>query len=113
MNIDQVNALKKLLFNEKIVKLKTTGNSMLPTIKPNDIVDIVRIRDKIKINDIVVFFDENNNNFDLVAHRVVDIIGGKFIITKGDNNHIVDKPVRIKKVFAKVINITHNSEEMT
>ncbi|MBW2965880.1 S26 family signal peptidase [Candidatus Woesearchaeota archaeon] len=80
------------------------GGSMLPTIKQDQKVKIIKTKD-VKIGDIIVFKgnSKKNKNFRII-HRVVKINGNK-VITKGDNRHNCDMPVISKQILGKIIKI--------
>ncbi len=72
--------------------------------------DIVSIREiaieYLSIGDVIVFRN-NYNEFgeSLIVHRIVDKKGG-LLITKGDNNKIVDQhPITQKDIVGKVISV--------
>ncbi len=71
--------------------------SMSGTIEIGDLV-IVKITDKIKKNDIVVY--QENEHF--VTHRVLEISGTQ-IITKGDANSSQDLPISYSQILGKVV----------
>lgn len=73
------------------------GNSMLPTLKPGDIV--FTVQSDYKEGDIVVWF---YNLFQGVVHRVAGI-NSTYVITKGDNNPFEDPPVPKSWIKYKVI----------
>ena len=84
------------------------GGSMLPTIKPNQKIKILKTKD-VKIGDIIVFKGNTNlkkkKNKNLkVIHRVVRINGNK-IITKGDHRCFCDLPITSKEILGKVIKV--------
>lgn len=66
------------------MRFKVQGQSMYPYLKPLDEVELINVpRDKVKIGDIVVYFDSFSKI--MIVHRVV----GKnkvHLIVKGDNN---------------------------
>lgn len=105
VKLKEIEDLKRALTENKYVILNTFGNSMYPTIKKYDKIVVKAIDEKISKNDIVIFFNKNGNEYVIVAHRVINIIGEKFALTKGDNNASYDPPIRIKNIFAKVIKI--------
>lgn len=83
------------------------GRSMLPTIKPNQKIKILRTTD-FKVGDIAVFKEKilikKNKKNNKTVHRIVKIDGSK-IITKGDNLYLHDKPITYEKILGKVIKI--------
>lgn len=75
----------------------TTG-SMEPEIDAGELI-IIKISEKYKEKDIVTFLDQDDF---LVTHRIVELKENS-IITKGDNNDLVDEPVVYSSVKGKVI----------
>jgi signal peptidase I len=73
------------------------GESMRPTIDPNDAVLVTSVnRDALKEGDIIVFKDPEDPEQSIV-HRVIGLEenrGAKYAITKGDGNEVRD-PFRI------------------
>ena len=89
------------------------SGSMLPTLKPDDIVVVFPVSfDSLRIGDIIVFkttkfFHDMNYTF---LHRVVeisDVNGLRVVKTKGDNNKDslegVDYPITTKEYVGKTI----------
>lgn len=72
--------------------------SMEPEIFPGEMI-IIKENDNYKVNDIVTYKDENI----YVTHRIVEYIDDEHIITKGDNNNIVDKDIFKEQIEGKVI----------
>lgn len=79
----------------------STG-SMTPTLQVGDII-FVKLTDKIKENDIIVFKEEKN----FITHRLMQINEDK-LITKGDANNSKDKPIEKEQVLGKVVFIGIN-----
>ena len=77
----------------------TTG-SMRDAININDVI-IVKITKDIKENDIISYFYDDR---DIITHRVVEIHENE-IITQGDANNSVDKPISNDAIIGKVENI--------
>ena len=73
--------------------------SMSGSIEIGDVV-VVRIIDNndIEVNDIVVFKEKNA----IITHRIIEI-NEEEIITKGDANNAIDKPIKRDIIFGKVI----------
>lgn len=67
------------------------GYSMAPTMTDGDIF-IYEPGEHAEVNDVIVFESDEHNK--LIAHRVVEKNATHYI-TKGDNNTIRDKPIRI------------------
>ncbi|HWT76576.1 MAG TPA: S24/S26 family peptidase [Mobilitalea sp.] len=80
-----------------ILRINLIGNSMLPTFQPGDSVYVTAIRDEVKVNDIVLFYDKEV----MILHRVLQVVGD-YVITQGDHNTYLDRPVKIKKLLGIV-----------
>lgn len=66
------------------MRFKVEGQSMYPYLKPLDEVELINVpRDKVKIGDIVVYFDIPSKI--MTVHRVVGKNKARLIV-KGDNN---------------------------
>lgn len=73
----------------------STG-SMGETLQVGEVI-LVKITDKVKENDIIVFEDDKN----FITHRLLEINEDK-LITKGDANNSEDKPIDREQVVGKV-----------
>lgn len=79
--------------------LEVASGSMQPTIKVGDLI-VINTKDKsYKKNDIVTFYDEDNN---LVTHRIISI-NKNTMITKGDYNNTNDKETPTNKIIGKYV----------
>lgn len=84
------------------------SNSMIPEFARGDAVLVEKIKDnelsKLKIGDIIAFYDYNNR---MIVHRIVsvEVINDKYsIITKGDNNDSIDNwIVNNENIYGRVI----------
>lgn len=82
------------------------GDSMYP-IFPHNKKLLLNEQDKeFFVGEVVVFRQSEK----LVIHRIIQIIGDRFVITKGDNNLYSDRPVRKKKILGKIVD-TFNRED--
>jgi len=70
--------------NESYTAIKVVGDSMWPTLKDGE-TKFCFVKDSYVPGDIVAF----NNGSNLIGHRIVGGFLGK-LITKGDNNPIID-----------------------
>lgn len=75
----------------------TTG-SMEPQIDSGELI-IIKEFDKYEIGDIVTFIDKDDF---LVTHRIV-CLNEKNMITKGDNNDLLDEEISLNNIKGKVI----------
>lgn len=97
-NFFQISVLNKKysnLFGYTFFEV-TTG-SMSNTIEINDAV-IVKITKDIKKDDIITYINDDV----IITHRVVEQ-NGEQIITKGDANNDLDKPIQRDMVLGKVV----------
>jgi signal peptidase I len=96
----------KKLLRLKTLPLKSTGQSMLPILRPNDIVYFKKTPFlKIKVNDLIIFKKKNQ----LITHRVI-YKTKKYLITKGDNNPNCDGKIYPKQILGKVYQIKRNGQ---
>lgn len=78
--------------------LVVVTGSMEPEIETGELIVIKEI-DKYKIGDIVTYVDQDNF---LITHRIVDL-KDKNMVTKGDNNNLLDEEIALKSIKGKVI----------
>ena len=100
-----IDLLEEGLGRGEEVVLSTTGESMMPLLRPGEAFRIKRIPwHQIKVGDIVCF----ENAKEVVVHRVVKQYwqnGQRFFITKGDRVFYLDKPISDGKILARVVQI--------
>jgi len=93
------------------VKLKASGFSMYPLIKPGDIITVRRaVIEELQPGAIIVFKREGN----WIAHRIKKITteGNKRIfITKGDSNFKSDAPVPEEIITGRIVSISRDGNE--
>ena len=77
----------------------TISGSMENYINIDDFV-FVKLTDKVNKDDVVSFKNENM----IITHRVVEI-NDEQIVTKGDANNTIDKPITKSQILGKVIYI--------
>ena len=78
--------------------------SMSGTIEVDDII-FVKITHNVRENDIITF---QNDDGDLITHRLVTKSGSKYI-TKGDVNNVTDDPITKNQIIGKVVLIVSPS----
>ena len=79
---------------------EVASGSMKPTLQINDVILVKVTQDNLKKNDIIAFENEGS----VITHRIV-FIDDDIITVKGDNNNVVDKPIKAEQVIGKVIKI--------
>lgn len=104
--------LESLANEQHLIRIKTKGYSMSPTIAPGDIVIVApaKIHD-LKIGDIVVFRTQQS----MIAHRLVavNVVNGQNIcVAKGDNNRHVDAAFSADAIVGKVIRLERNNKHI-
>ncbi len=92
-----------LLAEGKSLRIKPTGYSMFPAIRPGDIVIIAPVNNRSNLTpgDIVVF----KRDSDFVLHRLTDIQprdDNPVYITRGDSAINEDKPITAEKIIGIV-----------
>jgi len=78
---------------------QVSGNCMAPLIKKDDLVMAAPLTEP-RNGDIVIVA-----GFPLVVHRVVKVLNGNHLLTKGDVNLTLDRPLARDEVAGKVIAI--------
>lgn len=104
--------LESLANEQHLIRIKTKGYSMSPTIAPGDIVIVApaKIHD-LKIGDIVVFRTQQS----MIAHRLVAVNvanGQNICVAKGDNNRHVDAAFSADAIVGKVIRLERNNKHI-
>ncbi len=94
------------LINLHSIPLKSTGTSMLPILKENDIVYYKKITfQKIKVNDILTFRHDGQ----IISHRVI-YKTNNYLIAKGDTNTTSDGRIYPKHIIGKVYQIKRDNQ---
>jgi signal peptidase len=95
------------------VRLQVTGSSMLPAVRPHDVLIVERCPiDQIHISDIVLFADAGR----LFAHRVIrlgiDATGAPTLETRGDTHRLADRPIRSHQLLGRVSTVWRDGREL-
>ena len=97
-----------LAVNQPVIMV-VTGESMLPALKPFDIVFLQSVGEGVKVGDIAVvdYRDKNNlfSNYGFIVHRITktwEKDGVEFVVTRGDNLKYSEYAISTSKVLAKV-----------
>ena len=90
-----VHALKLDILLNGSTLIKVSGYSMVPLINPNDLVLVQSLGRKLKLGEVVLFYDGER----LITHRIVRIIDENLIQTKGDNNLFLDPIIPMENVL--------------
>jgi signal peptidase I len=99
---------QQLFRKQKIVYIKTYGNSMFPLFLNDDSVGISKVSfSSIQINDII----SHVKNHCIITHRVI-YKNGRYLITKGDANFFADEKVLERQILGKIIYLKRRSDEI-
>ena len=79
---------------------EVASGSMKPTLKINDVIIVKIGHDDLKKGDIIAFKGEDA----IITHRIL-FIEGDVITVKGDNNSVVDKPIKQSQVIGKIVKV--------
>jgi signal peptidase I len=102
----QISTIMEKLVQKKSFRIKATGNSMLPLLKPEDIVFINTISfEKIRVNDIVFVHKKNTSFIHRVIYRKFVKKRIQYVITKGDNNNHADGHISSPHIYGIVSKI--------
>lgn len=94
------------LLNSSQIKLKSTGVSMEPLFKENDVLYFKKTSFKrIRINDLVSIKKTKK----LISHRVI-YKTSKYLVTKGDNNTESDGKIYPRQLVGKVCQVKRNGQ---
>lgn len=86
--LEKYKLLKKAINELEVIKIKVEGESMLPTIKPEEVVYIASIHHySPRVGDILLYVSKLGN---LVLHRIINIKNEIFYM-KGDNEDYIDE----------------------
>ena len=81
-----------------------TGTSMLPDIKPGDLIIVYKQKEYYK-NDVVAFASDENY---ITTHRVIEKKKDLYV-TKGDNNSFIDgREVSLGQIYGKLVFVIPN-----
>lgn len=101
-----INKLVSILKTKKYFSLKSQGTSMLPILRPDDVVYFRKISfHKIKLNDFLVIKKRET----IFTHRVI-YKGLTLIVTKGDNNLLSDGKIYPRQIIGKVYQVKRNGK---
>lgn len=90
----------------KCILVTIQGSSMEPLYPSFTRLIILPDSCDLEIGDILVFHYFQS----VVVHRLVNIINGKIIITKGDNNLHFDKPIHRNKIIGRIVDKYNNNK---
>ncbi len=101
---DFVSIAQEVLSRGRALKFRAKGGSMSPFIRNGDVVQLVPVKGKINLGDIILYRSSYGNT---IVHRVVQR-RREIVITKGDSSPSPDQPVLSKQVLGRVVAVEKN-----
>ncbi len=101
---DFVSIAQEVLGRGRALKFRAKGGSMSPFIRNGDVVQLVPVKGKINLGDVVFYRSSYGNT---IVHRVVRR-RREIVITKGDSSPSPDQPVLSKQVLGRVVAVEKN-----
>lgn len=92
-----------------LTPIKVTGDSMIPLLFSNDILEFRKIIFKNVETDDIVLIKKGRQN---IVHRVI-YINSQYAITKGDNNPDTDGKIKPREIVGKVVSVRRDGEEFS
>ena len=100
MNFSRVLIVKKLI-SDGFFRIKCLGNSMYPTLKNEEIIEVKKFSREIVRGDLLLYYLYKNDEPIFVIHRV-HYIDKEYVVLKGDNNVAFDIPIRKNQLLGFV-----------
>jgi len=105
-NKESFSSVISTLEKNKIAKLNTKGNSMLPVLREGDIITLsCADSNQLKIGDIIAYYHHPKEK--IVVHRLVRKRDS--FLTKGDAIFDMDSPIRADNILGKIIFVERNN----
>jgi len=101
---DFASIAQQVLGRGRILRFKAKGGSMSPFIRNGDVVEVVPVKGRINLGDIILYHSSCGSP---VIHRVIQR-NKESIITKGDSVPSSDQPVLSRQVLGRVVSIEKN-----
>jgi phage repressor protein C with HTH and peptisase S24 domain len=111
-NNELLDVLKDILDRNKAIYIRVTGESMLPTIRDQNVVRIVPVRSEIKSKQIVLYKDSRGMP---MIHRVIQILQNKHKVSysvRGDNSWYGEEVIERGSILGKVVSVNSNGCEI-
>lgn len=97
--IDAATVIEEVLASGNAARFRARGDSMHPSIRSNDVIEIERVDpDSIRRGDVVLARLTRG----LTAHRVVRVTREGWFITRGDNSSMDDEPFTARSLVGRV-----------
>ena len=101
----------ELLASGITVRIKVSGFSMYPTMRPDDIVEISPVEPGVPLEPGVLIAIKRESDF--IVHRFLgyaEVGGVRVVIARGDSNKHVDRPVPSGRVAGRVVTIIRGNK---
>jgi len=105
---DFTSIAQDVLGRGRALIFKAKGGSMSPFIRNGDVVEVIPLRGKINLGDVILYHSSCGSP---VIHRVIQR-NKESIITKGDSVPGSDQPILSKQVLGRVVAIEKNGWRM-
>lgn len=105
-NLLMFENIKDLLNEQREVKIRVTGNSMLPFYKDNQTIVMLKKFNNYQKYDVVLALYQNK----VILHRIIKIKDNYFIL-RGDGL-VTKEKVNINNVFGKVVSFETNNKKV-
>ena len=105
---DFTSIAQEVLGRGRILRFKAKGGSMSPFIRNGDVVEVVPVKGKINLGDIILYHSSCGSP---VIHRVIHR-NTESIITKGDSVPGSDQPILSKQVLGQVVAVEKDGWRM-
>ncbi len=90
-------------------QLRVAGASMLPAIRPRDVLFVERRAiQQIQIGDIVLFALDDRLFANRVVRKDVDETGAPTLVTRGDTHRDEDLPIESSQLLGQVLTVSRN-----
>ena len=101
---DFASITQEVLSRGRALRFRAKGGSMSPFIQNGDVLEVVPVKGKINLGDIVLYCSSHGNP---IVHRVIRR-GKESVTTKGDSVSSSDQPLLSKQVLGRVVAVEKN-----
>lgn len=110
INEDMENRLIRKSLEQNKLCFKALGSSMFPFVRNGDMVTIKKVKSDTLLVGEIVFYEKDGS---FCLHRFLKRNSKNEIITKGDNQPILDTPISSEDVLGKLIIIKRDNQVIT
>ncbi len=99
---------QEVLSRGRVLRFRAKGGSMSPFIRNGDVVEVVPLKGKINLGDIILYRSSYGNP---LVHRVIQT-NKESIVTKGDSVPSSDQPMLSRHVLGQVVSVEKNGRRI-